>query len=120
MSVALPEKIQLVYVKTCRRYVAAAGTPEPFETGNPAFYRVLSVTIRAYTTNTDNLYLGDSNRVSATDYSYILAPGESVSLSAGQDAYGKDRYIDLTKMWIDADTNDNGCCFIALVDAAAW
>lgn len=107
-----------IKVKTCRRFVTVAGTREPFETGQPDFYKVKSVTIRADETNTGNLYLGDSNRVSATDYSYILAPGESVSL----DTVGlpPECYIDLTQMWIDADTNLNALSFIALTWASPW
>ncbi len=107
-----------IYVKTCRRSVTTAGIREPFETGSSDFYKVKSVTVRANEANVGNLYLGDSNRVSSTDYSYILAPGESVSL----DTVGlpQDCYIDLTQMWIDADTNGNALSFIALTWATPW
>ncbi len=107
-----------IKVKTCRRSVAAAGTREQFETGSPDYYKVKAITIRADEGNTGNLYLGDSNRVSSTDYSYILAPGESISLSTV--GLGPDVYIDLTQMWIDADTNGNALSFIALQWAAPW
>lgn len=109
-----------MYVKTCRRSVTTAGTPEPFETGNPNFYKVKACTIRADATNTGNLYVGDSNRVSSTDYSYILAPGETVSLNVmDSDRYG-DKYIYLTQIWIDADTDGNALSFIALTDVEPW
>lgn len=106
------------YVKTCRRSVAAAGTPEPFETGVPAFYVVKSVTVRAGASNTGNIYLGDSNRVSSTDYSYILAPGETVTLNATE--LGVEFYIFLTQLWIDADTSGNALSFIAVTDMEPW
>lgn len=106
------------YVKTCRRSVTTAGTAEPFETGNPDFYKVRCCTVRADATNTGNLYLGDSNRVSSTDYSYILAPGETVSLDAT--VIGYNMYIVLTQLWIDADTDGNSLSFIAITDQEPW
>lgn len=106
------------YVKTCRRSVTAAGTPELLETGVPAFYVVKSVTIRADEANVGNIYLGDSNRVSSTDYSYILAPGEAIDLSATE--LGEDFYIFMTQLWIDADTNGNALSFIAISDMEPW
>ena len=107
-----------VHLKTCRRTVTTAGTREPFETGIPAFYLVKSITIRAYATNTGNIYLGDSNRVSSTDYSYILAPGETLSLNV--EDLDSDLYLYLTQWWIDADTDGNGLCFAALTDVEPW
>lgn len=106
------------YVKTCRRSVTTAGTPEGFEDGIPAFYAVRCITIRADATNVGNLYLGDSNRVSATDYSYILAPGETVSLDAT--VISQNHYIMLTQLWIDADTDGNALSFIAIGDMEPW
>lgn len=106
------------YVKTCRRAVTTAGTPELLETGTPAFYIVKTVTIRADTGNAGNLYLGDSNRVSAIDYSYILAPGEAISLNAVE--LGPQYYIFLTQLWIDADNDGNSLSFIAITDMEPW
>lgn len=120
MSQLTPNGLELIYVKTCRRSVTTAGTPEPFETGAQDYFAVLSITIRADATNNGNLYVGDSNRVTTTDYSYILAPGESVTLDAGQNSLKQDRYIDLTNIWIEADNDGNSCSFIALVDRRPW
>lgn len=110
------------YVKTCRRTVTTAGTPEPFRTGVGAggdpYFIVKSLTIRAYTTNTGNVYVGDSNRVSSTDYSYILAPGETVSLDATD--VGPQHYIFLTQIWLDVDTDGEGLCWIAISDVEPW
>lgn len=106
------------YVKTCRRNVAVAGVPELFETGIPATYAVKSITIRADATNTGNIYLGDSNRVSTTDYSYILAPGETVSIDAT--LLGAYYYVFLTQLWIEADTSGNSLSFVALCDLEPW
>lgn len=106
------------YVKCCRRTVTTAGTIELFETGIPAFYAVKSVTIRAYSTNTGNIYICDSNRGSSTDWSYILAPGETVTLEATP--LGPQYYIFLTQLWIDADTDGNGLSFIAISDIEPW
>lgn len=109
---------RFIKVKTCRRSVTTAGTPEKFESNDPAFYAVLAITIRADEDNTGNLYLGDSNRVSTTDYSYILAPGETVSLDATR--VGNDIWIDLTRLWLEADNDANSCSFIALTWSEAW
>lgn len=112
------------YLKTCRRSVTTSGTREAFEPATagqvayPDFYRVKSITIRANAANTGNIYIGDSNRVSSTDYSYILAPGETLSLDV--DKLGSDAWLDLTKWWIDADTNANALSFAAITDKAAW
>lgn len=106
------------YVKTCHRSVQAAGTAELLEDGIPAFYCVKTVTIRAMEANTGDMYLGDSNRVSATDYSYHLAPGESVTLDATD--LGPDYYIFMTQLWIDAATSGNELCFIAISDLEPW
>lgn len=106
------------YVKTCRRTVTTAGTPEPFETGEPQYYLAKAITIRAYTGNAGNVYIGGTNRVSSTDYSYILAPGETVSLDAT--ILGKDYYLFLTQIWLDVDNDGEGLCFIALQDKEAW
>jgi len=106
------------YVKTCRRNVGTAGIPELFETGVPAIYAVKAVSIRADADNNGNIYLGDSNRVSSTDYSYIMAPGEVIDLSAVP--LGPDYYIFLTQLWIDADTDGNSLSFIAISDMEPW
>lgn len=109
-----------MYVKTCRRLVTTAGTPEHLEPTNQDFYTVKAITIRANATNVGNLYIGDSNRVSATDYSYILAPGETVSLSVMENDKFGDRYLKLGQLWIDADNDNNALSFIALQDSEPW
>lgn len=111
-------KVKQAYVKTCRRNVATAGTREKFYDNNEEFYAVKSLTIRADATNTGNIYVGDSNRVSATDYSYILAPGETVTVKATE--LGPEYYIFPTQLWLDADTNGNALSFIAISDSEPW
>ena len=116
----LPSEVERIYPKTCRRAVTTAGTAEPLFDGVPRFYQVLSITIRADADNVGNIYLGATNRVSNTDYSYILAAGETVSLNAGQNWYGADRIIDAARMWIDSDNDGESLSFIALMAQEAW
>ena len=112
--------IERIFPKTCRRAVTTAGTAERLFPGVPNYYKVLSITIRADETNVGNIYLGATNRVTDTDYSYILAPGESVSLNAGQDSLMQDRYIDVARMWIDCDNDGESLSFLALMDREPW
>ena len=109
-----------IYVKTCRRDVTTAGTPERLFPGNPAYYECLSITIRADADNVGNIYLGGTNRVSDTDYSFIIAPGETKDLIGGQDENRQDRYINAARMWIDCDNDGESLSFLALMDREPW
>jgi len=102
-------------LKMCRRTVQVAGTREAFLTGPRGDYLAKAIRIRAYATNTGNIYIGGDNRVLSTDYSDILAPGESLTIEVGD--LGARVYINLTKLWIDADTNNNGLSYTAIMES---
>lgn len=116
----MPSNYKVLHIKTCIRSVTTAGTREKFQLTDESFQKVKAITIRANATNVGNLYLGDSNRVSSADYHYILAPGETVSLSVMESDKFKDLYLEPFQWWIDADTDGNGLTFIALVDSEPW
>ena len=103
-----------IKITTAQRAVTAAGTPEkikeaPEQTDNKA----VSVAIRALETNVGNVYLAfDENRASASTVGYILAPGEVINLNVID--LGFDAFIDLSHVWIDADTSANAICILAL------
>lgn len=86
--------------KTGQATVLSAGTGQEllhqFET--------YLVVIRANTTNTNNIYIGDKGVSSTTGY--ILAAGESIAIT-----------IDVLKeaLWVDADTSGDGVSWFALV-----
>jgi hypothetical protein len=102
-------------LKMCRRTVTAAGTREAFYTGPRGDYLAKAIRIRAYATNTGNLYIGGDNRVSATDFSDILAPGESLTIEVGD--LGRNVYINLTKLWIDAAVSGDGLSYTAIMES---
>lgn len=109
-----------LHVKTCIRSVTTAGTREQFLDGAPDFYQMKAITIRANADNNGNLYFGGDNRVATTDYHYILAPGETITISILEiDKFG-DFYLNPNEWWIDADNDGNGLTYMALVEAKAW
>lgn len=63
---------------------------------------IKSVTIRALSTNTGLTYVGSSSVSSANGFQ--LSPQETVSLDLDN----------LSKIWLDAATNGNGCSYIYL------
>ena len=73
--------------------VATAGSRVPLS-GTPKFAR--SVRVVADTTNTGNIFVGDRN-VSSTQYSDKLAAGQAVDFDEG--------LFDLSRIYVDADTN---------------
>ncbi len=79
--------------------VASAGTAEVLASDTT----VRSVTIRAHTGNTGEIFVGDLNVSSATGY--ILSQGEQISLDIDN----------LIKVYIDAATTADGVSFIGVV-----
>lgn len=94
------------------RAVTAAGTPERLNEEANAYRRyVLSVTIRALTTNAGNIYVaGRQDRATITTDGFILSAGETLTLDVSQFF---DEQIDLQDIWIDADVNGDAVCFVA-------
>lgn len=103
-------------LKTCRRSVTTAGTREAFYTGERANALAHAITIRADATNTGNLYIGSDNRVTTTDYSYILAAGETLTISGVE----LKKLINLTRIWIDADTDGNSLSYTAIMESEPY
>jgi len=87
--------------KVTKVTVTAIGTEVPLSA--TALYSS-HVVIHADSTNTNNIYVGDSTVTAATGMP--LAPGEKLYLG---DLIRKDsnEAFDLTKIYIDADTNGN-------------
>ncbi len=81
--------------------VAAAGTRVQLTaTSTP----ILSVTVKALSTNTGIVYVGGAD-VSAANGLELINPGESVSVDVDN----------LTDVWIDAAVNGEGVSYIYLV-----
>ena len=107
-----------VKLKMCRQVVAAAGTRVALVTGPRDFYLAKAIRIRAYATNTGNIYIGGDNRVAAADYSDILAPGEL--WTAKVEDLGENKYINMTQIWLDADVSGDGVSFTALMESEPY
>ena len=98
--------------QTTQRLVSAAGTPERLlEAGMSFGAKIISVTIRALTTNAANIYLGNSpaTALNTADVSYILGAGETLTLDIHDFLDG---FMDLSDLWIDSTVNDDGVCLI--------
>lgn len=84
--------------------VDAAGTAQPLSA------TALLVTFAAVTAkkaagvNTGNVYVGTSSVDKSTDQQRVLAPGDYWEIPLS----GSDHYIDLSELYVDADTNDDG------------
>lgn len=107
-----------IKLKMCRKVVAAAGTPEALVAGPRDFYLCKAIRIRAYKTNTDNVFIGGDNRVSATDYSDILAPGEV--WTAKVEDLGYNKYINMTQIWLNVAVAGEGVSFTALMESEPY
>jgi hypothetical protein len=107
-----------IKLKMCRKTVTAAGTPEALVAGSRDVWLCKAIRIRAYMTNTGNIYIGGDNQVSATDYSDILAPGEV--WTAKVEDLGKFCYINMTQIWLDADVSGDGISYTALVESEPY
>jgi len=81
-----------------QKTVTAAGTAEALASTTS----IKSVTIQALRSNTGNIYVGDSS-VDSTN-GFVLSPGASVATEID----------DLATIYIDADINGEGVCYIAV------
>lgn len=88
--------------------VAAAGTAEALLAGPTTEIKVLSVTIKALSTNTGKVYIGDHTVAAANGFD--LDPKDSLDLATDR----ADRAIDLSKIFVDAAQNGEGVRFIYL------
>lgn len=84
-------------IKHGKKTVTASGTAEALSTS----FSCSQVTIKALAANTNNIYVGNS-AVETTD-GYVLDAGEEVTVLID----------DLSKVFIDADTNGEGVTFIS-------
>jgi len=81
-----------------QKNVSSAGTAEALGSATD----IISVTIKAKSSNTGNIYVGGSDVSSSNGL--ILEPGDAVSLDIN----------DLSTVYIDADTNGEGVSYLAL------
>jgi len=88
--------------------VTAAGTREPLSTGKREDVAVLSVTIKALSSNTDKVYIGDHNVASTNGFP--LDPRDGVTLETDDPKH----LINLSKIYIDSAVNGEGVRFIFL------
>lgn len=88
--------------------VTTAGTREPLLTGNREDLAVLSVTIKALSTNTGKVYIGD-HAVASTN-GLDLDPRDSLDLATDR----PDRAINLGNIWVDVAVDGEGVRFIFL------
>lgn len=93
--------------------VAVAGTAEAL---GAAVDRATSLLIQAKSTNTNNIYLGDSS-VSSTNFGIKLAAGESFPVGSDKGKRGFSQLMNLSKLFLDVDTNGEGVTFLSLVNA---
>jgi len=91
-------------IQNGHKTVTTAGTREPLMTGQDA--RVLSVTIKALSTNTDLVYVGDSTVASTNGFE--LAANETVSFSTED----PNQLINLSSINLDVAVNGEGVSFI--------
>jgi hypothetical protein len=100
----------LIEVVTDQRAVTLAGTPEQIYEGIPL--EVVVINIRAEADNTGNIYITtNTNRDSASSEGDILQPGENIEYDVRE--LGFDAFLDLSQIWIDADTSGDGVSYSA-------
>lgn len=96
---------------TAQRVVTTAATPEKIkEAPEDREAKVISITIRAHTGNGGIILISYGNPSASAAFGYILAAGEVLTLDV-HDIY--DGYLDLSKIWIDTDTDGDGISYIA-------
>lgn len=89
-------------IRTEKVTVTTAGTRVPLSASTKL---VASLAIDAYANNTNNLYVGDET-VSSTN-GLPLKPEKAVSYELQNDANGKMMEIDLSEVYLDADSSGN-------------
>ena len=92
-------------VESSSKDVTAAATAEQLISTS---LLVISVTIRAKVTNTDVMYLGDSDVAAAN--AAPLMPGDDISMD-GQMIDGTVWPFDLSEIWVDSAVNGEGVNF---------
>lgn len=90
---------------SAQKTVTAAGTREPLAVN----LSVRSVIIRALSTNTGLVYVGNSNVAAAI--SYTLTPGETLSYSISDEEYKYGAAINLNSIWLDVAVSGEGVCY---------
>lgn len=88
--------------KTEKVTVTTAGTAVPLSSSKKY---VASLVIDASSTNTNNVYVGDSSVDSTTGLK--LKPEKAVDIELQNDANGKMMEIDLNEIYVDADSDGN-------------
>jgi len=88
--------------------VTAAGTREALLTGSRGEVAVLSVTIKALSTNTGKIYVGDHTVASTNGFD--LDPRDGVTLQTDN----PEHLINLSKIFLDAAVSGEGVRFIYL------
>ena len=102
------QKIKFI---TAQRAVTAAGTPEQIkETPETQHNKVISVTLRANTTNAGYIYVSMNSQAASAAFGYILSAGEVITLDV-HDIY--DGFLDLSEIWIDASVSGDGISYLA-------
>lgn len=89
-----------------QKTVTAAGTREPLALN----LSVRAVLIRALSTNTDLVYVGDSTVTAAV--SYTLKPGETVSFAVSDEEYKHGASINLNRIWLDVAVAGEGVAYL--------
>lgn len=84
-------------IYTGQKTITAAGTAEALASSQT----ISQVTIRALTTNTDSVWIGDSTVDSSTGYP--LEPGEGVLVEIDN----------LSTIYVDSDVNSEGVAYLA-------
>jgi len=93
------------------RTVSSVGTAERInEELSKLKALVISVTIRALTSNAGLLYIGSKPETAKAAYAYYLSPGETLTLDV-HDFF--DGYIDLQHIWFDAANAADGLTYHA-------
>lgn len=96
--------------------VTTAGTAEPLS-ATPIFAEWFRVV--AHPSNTGNMYVGDAD-VSSALFAHRLDAGESADFSADSNAQAgavQKHKFDLSKIFIDADTNGESVMLTYIVEA---
>lgn len=101
-----------IKIITAQRAVTTTGTPEKIKE-SPEFLdnRVIAIRIRAKAGNTGNIYITNADdRASASTVGDIIEPGELYVLDVS-DIF--DAYLDLSKIWFDADVSGDAISYTA-------
>ncbi len=90
--------------------VTTGGVRVHLATGDRATVAMLSVTVKAYTTNAGKVYVGGEGVTTANGFD--LDPGDSITFTTDSTR----KAINLSKIWLDADNDGDNVRWIALRD----